>query len=343
VHFYDLSEADAAAFCDHVTASHDAKLQEFAKALLATSGSLAALDGGVESLIPLWQWTLTQVENEFASIPFDGPSDGDKALRRTASPYLQRLSLVDEWIGHYVFEIVRNGDARAAWTVHPRAGKGPEFSAALECVIHAFDRFITVRQVFSSAMRRASERKARALESDALKGLVKRHFLFDISPSGSGQSLLLPLLSAPEARLSPPVLRSAVVKVRDKVAAETVRPFIDGILFSIASGIRTIADLETAQPMDVVSVSEELLRLNFEPALPDTRAMVTLVRSATQFQSPDAWLNIEPYWNRAELRALECRILTDDFADWSSARSVIESLANRLGARVLVDDATLTD
>lgn len=114
--FFELTEEDAREYLAFIQRREPARLADLVRWLEGTGGPIEAMNGTLESLVPLWRWFVDFVIDGCPTIDSDAISSRARALG-TSSTKPQAPYVAAECVEHYVFRVIRNYYADARWDV----------------------------------------------------------------------------------------------------------------------------------------------------------------------------------------------------------------------------------
>lgn len=123
--FYNLSEAQAEVYRDHVVLRAESRLVDLANWMFDSGGPIGRMDASVESLEPLWVWFRSFRERGFPGVVLaDLPSAVAALCPGAKLDPGMRLDYVFEGMAHYIFETCHRLDSSARWIVFKPSTRG---------------------------------------------------------------------------------------------------------------------------------------------------------------------------------------------------------------------------
>jgi hypothetical protein len=341
----NISGEDAQSFRAAVEAREATRLAELSHWMRSTGGPWDALDGSLDSLVPLWQWFIEFTREGHPGIPDTAAGQwfvkGDDEEAVYSKP-----AYAAEAVAHYVMLVCRRADPGASWAVETRKNAtffqetGIRFSDG-----RVFDPTGPVVLSANRALNPPPRRKTNeAASPDRLRTLVE-----EVLPRGAqkDQERSGPVLPPPQATPDPPRIwwRPASMVTAGTVPSVTqASPSSEG-----AQG--ELADLLEGGEMITLVHAEGELSGPPEQLPPLDHALIVAHLEQAGFyrtapgQGQEVWefdcetMHVSAYIVLADGEARLINVsfegdLTSSSPDSRSTAAVFTTLAERLGARI---------
>lgn len=335
--FENLSRADAERYRARIEADHEPRLAELARLLTEAGLSLDEFDGTVDSLVPVWEWTLEAATQDYVVVP------PDAQFRRLAlhvyDADIPARGHVSELLAHYLFEVARRCFGAAEWRVlarpgfadHQQTAMAYRDGAGVEWISYPLDYCYNVLWTLDEPGTRSPE----FLRTVALKGTLRCSEADQdrVLALPRGESLLAPFLgedeSTPEFELSGPR------------KCEDTEPGDDGLVgdeLILARSGSSVEQLERARPIDADAVAETLGRLGFIRSSGEVPTADEIAANEfTEFLLDETAMAITLAW-RGKLRAVQLSSIRAYPVPWAELVGEFTALGERIGAKLARED-----
>ncbi len=335
VGWWQISRDDAEAFRQHVERRAAVRLTDLAHLLRETDGPLEEMDGRPDSLVPLWEWYLRMVDQDFPGTPQDAIPSAITFLGITDLSRRQlRAGYVAESLEHYLFEVANGlaGDAR--WAISSaKPSKTVIVDEANRTGISSSVRpFLSAQEILwrfaflavgGEAVAR-SPRLLRNLFGDQDSWAVPNHLMSDLARAD--------LAPSDDPARQPPVRSGELASAQ---SSDGPRGFAL-VLSSIGSPSE--ADASAMKPISEVAAARFLRKAGFKLEGENVAAGF-LGAQDLQLTSGDEEVSAETYHAAGRLRALSFQPLGGSQQSWEQLERAIRRFASKHALLIRVDES----
>jgi hypothetical protein len=329
VNWWQISRADAEAFRDHVVRRSAARLIDLARQMKATGGPIELMDATPASLVPLWEWYLRMVEEDFPGTRDDAVPSVARFLGFEDLPKdLLRAGYVAESFEHYLFLITDNVTGDARWEVSSAKSTATiiDDETNRAGIVSSANGFLSAQETLFRLALRAIRARPVARDPKVLENFFRNRVSLS-DPSLQPRYRLLELANEPEVPWDDPVRQPPIRRDAVRVATRSDGPsgfaLVIGAIASDPGG-----DLPSMKPLNERDVARLLRKLGFR----EGEAFVTpdaLSRGDVQLMDRDGSVIVDCYQADGRLRLFSVEPHGGDEAAWKEVEQQLRRFAGK--------------
>jgi hypothetical protein len=329
VFFYDLSEADALAYRDHVIRRGPARVSDLAHHMAETGGPVELMDASVESLEPFWEWFAGRLSAGLPEVSSRSVPSMVKTLSLTASEFVLKAAYAIEPMSHYLLELISAYSPDAHWDVHELL-TSDDGERGTTVVVSSLWRSVSAEEIPLNQVVAALRNDTYRDDRDSFRRVVERILRLDtVSPVAPRPgSILTPYLSLPRVPLGDAVRVPPVVGVEVRVDPHPERESWSdqGLQVADLDADVDAEDLTVIRPLDEGVFAAGLTALGcHRDGAPVTSE--SLRDEGTQILWRDSLIEIGPVVEGGRLRILNVKPIRLSDAEWDEFEAGITRLA----------------